>query len=191
MHRISRAHSSAGERSLHTGEVQGSIPCAPTRETCCFIGFSPAPGTSATGCYRQNRAKTRHLDPWKIRGMRSWDVRSVPARPKRKTKSNARCWSSHPAALTTKVWLNACSWLQPCSGLSTGFLLRGLQVRVLLGSPPPLEAVVFTSLSHVLVQRNRMLDHFPFVVRLDQPCHRLPRQPDLIGGTCVWRERCV
>src|SRR6201996_8336383 len=25
-----RAHSSAGERSLHTGEVQGSIPCAPT-----------------------------------------------------------------------------------------------------------------------------------------------------------------
>src|ERR1700730_3357612 len=27
----SRAHSSAGERSLHTGEVQGSIPCAPTR----------------------------------------------------------------------------------------------------------------------------------------------------------------
>jgi hypothetical protein len=30
MHK-SRAHSSAGERSLHTGEVQGSIPCAPTR----------------------------------------------------------------------------------------------------------------------------------------------------------------
>src|ERR1700730_9974048 len=29
--RKSRAHSSAGERSLHTGEVQGSIPCAPTR----------------------------------------------------------------------------------------------------------------------------------------------------------------
>jgi hypothetical protein len=27
---FSRAHSSAGERSLHTGEVQGSIPCAPT-----------------------------------------------------------------------------------------------------------------------------------------------------------------
>ena len=26
----SRAHSSVGERSLHTGEVQGSIPCAPT-----------------------------------------------------------------------------------------------------------------------------------------------------------------
>jgi hypothetical protein len=25
-----RVHSSAGERSLHTGEVQGSIPCAPT-----------------------------------------------------------------------------------------------------------------------------------------------------------------
>ena len=25
-----RAHSSAGERSLHTGEVQGSIPCAST-----------------------------------------------------------------------------------------------------------------------------------------------------------------
>ena len=29
----SRAHSSAGERSLHTGEVQGSIPCAPTIST--------------------------------------------------------------------------------------------------------------------------------------------------------------
>src|ERR1700704_6601505 len=27
---ISRTHSSAGERSLHTGEVQGSIPCAST-----------------------------------------------------------------------------------------------------------------------------------------------------------------
>src|SRR5260370_2130448 len=33
--RKSRAHSSAGERSLHTGEVQGSIPCAPTM----FKGF--------------------------------------------------------------------------------------------------------------------------------------------------------
>jgi hypothetical protein len=31
LHDKSRAHSSAGERSLHTGEVQGSIPCAPTR----------------------------------------------------------------------------------------------------------------------------------------------------------------
>src|SRR6266567_4997620 len=29
----SRTHSSAGERSLHTGEVQGSIPCASTRNT--------------------------------------------------------------------------------------------------------------------------------------------------------------
>src|ERR1700716_3970600 len=29
--RQSRTHSSAGERSLHTGEVQGSIPCASTR----------------------------------------------------------------------------------------------------------------------------------------------------------------
>jgi hypothetical protein len=28
--RKSRTHSSAGERSLHTGEVQGSIPCAST-----------------------------------------------------------------------------------------------------------------------------------------------------------------
>lgn len=28
--RQSRTHSSAGERSLHTGEVQGSIPCAST-----------------------------------------------------------------------------------------------------------------------------------------------------------------
>src|SRR5260370_11530315 len=30
-----RTHSSAGERSLHTGEVQGSIPCAST----IFKGF--------------------------------------------------------------------------------------------------------------------------------------------------------
>lgn len=34
--RNSRAHSSAGERSLHTGEVQGSIPCAPTRSSSAF-----------------------------------------------------------------------------------------------------------------------------------------------------------
>jgi hypothetical protein len=40
-----RAHSSAGERSLHTGEVQGSIPCAPTRtfnEIRCFFNWCAA-----------------------------------------------------------------------------------------------------------------------------------------------------
>jgi hypothetical protein len=31
------------QHSLHTGEVQGSIPCAPTMETPCFIGFSSLP----------------------------------------------------------------------------------------------------------------------------------------------------
>ena len=75
--------------SLHTGEVQGSIPCAPTTETRCLIGFSPPPGTSATGSYRQNRAETRHLDPWKIRGMRSWDVRGGTRSSK--TKSKVQC----------------------------------------------------------------------------------------------------
>jgi hypothetical protein len=74
---------------LHTGEVQGSIPCAPTTETRCFIGFSPSPGTSATGSYRQNRAETRHLDAWKIRGMRSWDVRGGTRSSK--TKSKVQC----------------------------------------------------------------------------------------------------
>jgi hypothetical protein len=42
MHRISRAHSSAGERSLHTGEVQGSIPCAPTINTIKSITYLTA-----------------------------------------------------------------------------------------------------------------------------------------------------
>jgi hypothetical protein len=40
VHEKSRAHSSAGERSLHTGEVQGSIPCAPTRNTIKSIAYA-------------------------------------------------------------------------------------------------------------------------------------------------------
>jgi hypothetical protein len=48
-----RALSSAGERSLHTGEVVGSIPTAPT------IDFLT---TSAIGKSRQNAAGTRTND---------------------------------------------------------------------------------------------------------------------------------
>jgi hypothetical protein len=35
-----RALSSAGERSLHTGEVVGSIPTAPTTKSSDLLGFS-------------------------------------------------------------------------------------------------------------------------------------------------------
>src|SRR5216117_4163043 len=45
--RKSRTHSSAGERSLHTGEVQGSIPCASTIFRPCGtisdLSFKSAP----------------------------------------------------------------------------------------------------------------------------------------------------
>src|SRR3954451_10406125 len=34
-----RAHSSAGERSLHTREVPGSIPGAPTHQTAAYMRF--------------------------------------------------------------------------------------------------------------------------------------------------------
>src|SRR5262249_38065361 len=38
--RSGRALSSAGERSLHTGEVVGSIPTAPTRKSFCLNKFA-------------------------------------------------------------------------------------------------------------------------------------------------------
>src|SRR5262249_18054780 len=37
---VIRALSSAGERSLHTGEVVGSIPTAPTTKSSDLLGFS-------------------------------------------------------------------------------------------------------------------------------------------------------
>src|SRR5712675_2949171 len=70
--RKSRAHSSAGERSLHTGEVQGSIPCAPTRifnEIKCISGRHTAarqkntPGNSltvTTSSFGRAIAKSNH-----------------------------------------------------------------------------------------------------------------------------------
>ena len=74
--RKSRAHSSAGERSLHTGEVQGSIPCAPTR-TFNKIRYFFSWCTSKLADYRhlhaEQSAKWRAL-PCKIRAVCSCDV---------------------------------------------------------------------------------------------------------------------
>jgi hypothetical protein len=55
--RPSRAHSSAGERSLHTREVPGSIPGAPTRETPAndTILDSDGPAGTTSGPRRPRR----------------------------------------------------------------------------------------------------------------------------------------
>src|SRR3954468_10448107 len=53
-------------RSLHTGEVQGSIPSPP--ENACFAGLS-ALFVKPCGHSRRNDARTVLVDPWKIRGI--------------------------------------------------------------------------------------------------------------------------
>src|SRR5262249_49616327 len=59
---LSRAHSSAGERSLHTGEVQGSIPCAPTIKSLVLLGFWHASETATVQPdAEQNRNLTHRL----------------------------------------------------------------------------------------------------------------------------------
>src|SRR5437868_7719365 len=70
----SRTHSSAGERSLHTGEVQGSIPCASTRlnpiNRGCLRGLR-------VGSNRQIPAiigRTKQQRAGKIGGLCSWAV---------------------------------------------------------------------------------------------------------------------
>jgi hypothetical protein len=64
----------AGERSLHTGEVVGSIPTAPTSEYhgrhCAFR----VPGKRAFEARMQNDARTCALFPGKIRGIWSRSV---------------------------------------------------------------------------------------------------------------------
>src|SRR4051812_9177906 len=90
--RQSRTHSSAGERSLHTGEVQGSIPCASTSKNPSrffdfrlrlrkelawlqpmdVIVFSPrlsVRGTRGKGCQEQSKAngKSRRTRRLRIR----------------------------------------------------------------------------------------------------------------------------
>ena len=70
----SRTHSSAGERSLHTGEVQGSIPCASTIKPSDFLQFLDCL-PSRFGNSGQNETRNRRFDLWKIRGLCS---RAVP-----------------------------------------------------------------------------------------------------------------
>ena len=79
---------------LHTGEVQGSIPCAPTMKTPCFIGFSALSGTGLLGSYRQNEAETRRRDSWKIRGKCSRGVqpRRKPPFPTSSNRISPRPW---------------------------------------------------------------------------------------------------
>src|SRR5580704_19638610 len=58
----------AGERSLHTGEVVGSIPTAPTIQFIVCSGFYRRL-LGSFGNSQQNTTRNRHLDPWKIRGL--------------------------------------------------------------------------------------------------------------------------
>jgi hypothetical protein len=67
-----RAHSSAGERSLHTGEVQGSIPCAPTIKTPCLLGFSHSRNFLSPQ-HHAERSRIRNADSCKIR-VKCWPI---------------------------------------------------------------------------------------------------------------------
>src|ERR1700720_2664500 len=60
----SRAHSSAGERSLHTGEVQGSIPCAPTSFDLRTTRFAANPFVQ--GSLREVIAGSAQMTPRKL-----------------------------------------------------------------------------------------------------------------------------
>src|SRR5690349_6000452 len=64
----SRTHSSAGERSLHTGEVQGSIPCASTIKSM-----------------RSDQAKLKLACPPNSREKRTW--------PQGQKATSVRAWS--------------------------------------------------------------------------------------------------
>jgi hypothetical protein len=62
------------DRALHTGEVQGSIPSAPTMESPIKSGLFCIFPQYLFGSYRQNNTETRHLDPGNIRGLCSRPV---------------------------------------------------------------------------------------------------------------------
>jgi hypothetical protein len=77
-----RAHSSAGERSLHTGEVQGSIPCAPTTQSPNLLSFCAAPVWTATFHNRTKRetdATNRGKSVDSVRGVFCIKVRRRPS----------------------------------------------------------------------------------------------------------------
>jgi hypothetical protein len=74
------------ERSLHTGEVEGSIPSAPTIKSAVFSDFSNS-AIDALGNSKQNEARKRHSQTWRIRGLRS---RGVP-----RSISNLKCANYH------------------------------------------------------------------------------------------------
>jgi hypothetical protein len=56
---IGRARSSAGEHTLHTGGVTGSIPVAPTRLFACFQYLRRTP-TTHTDAFRPEQTRFRH-----------------------------------------------------------------------------------------------------------------------------------
>src|SRR3954452_13541344 len=62
--RESRTHSSAGERSLHTGEVQGSIPCASTSPLqFCSTPFAPGGRSTTTLAAREAANQGQNKSP--------------------------------------------------------------------------------------------------------------------------------
>jgi hypothetical protein len=93
----SRAHSSAGERSLHTGEVQGSIPCAPTIKRPGLLGFSNHPEKSNRQLDTERSAKRARRpveNPWTLFAARSWRPNDTATdrlmrRPSEKTRRRA------------------------------------------------------------------------------------------------------
>src|SRR5262249_2730606 len=68
-----RALSSAGERSLHTGEVVGSIPTAPTSKAYISSALLKIVRT-ALGSTERNVTQTRQFKTWTFGGLCSPDV---------------------------------------------------------------------------------------------------------------------
>ena len=65
---VSGARSSAGEHSLHTGGVTGSIPVAPTIKSLIFQSLQN-PHICSIGNSIRNGARTCAWEAWKIRGI--------------------------------------------------------------------------------------------------------------------------
>src|SRR6185437_211418 len=86
-----RALSSAGERSLHTGEVVGSIPTAPTIEITYFIGFFEGRDAPAGQPDLRNEYGNRPRLAWKERGERS----RLVSHPRRRFQSASPTTPSH------------------------------------------------------------------------------------------------
>ena len=98
---VSRAHSSAGERPLHTREVPGSIPGAPTKKPPETRGFLLPRYLQFVPYARLWKHFWKHLRGCSLRGAARPPAAAAPAARRRSGRSArraARAWSGPPTA---------------------------------------------------------------------------------------------